>query len=1422
MKTRFVRRTVLAVICLLLLQTGLLNATQTENNVLHILPAPGPVTVDGKFDDWDLSGGLFACDDVERFRNEFSVSFYAMYDNENVYLLARIKDQTPLNNDQSSKGGYGFVGDCLQVRFITAYKKPDEKVSHWMCWRDRDEINVLSAQCGRDFKGLTIDDALKEGAKQAFVIDADGKGYSQEIMIPWKLLTPDGKPLVAGDTMRMAIEPNYTAGPGGRLTTKDIFRAGIVPDRVFTFRAYENWGEAVLEKTGKIPMPPIRLSDEREFPAKVADGYIVSEWAGLIQKKELPGFKSISFELPADGYVSLNIKNAQGEVVRQLLNETYFEKGKQEVKWDGLKNPRFKTPTEVVDVGAYTWEAISHPAFKVTFRGWAATGGSHPWNNGPTTDWGGDHGMPDAVVTDGKMIYLGWSFAEGGRPILGCDLEGNMVWRVGTGIDSAEHLAVDGKTLFSLGVEEVSCRKITRLRSKDGVYDNWEGRTSASFVISDLWAEKADKNLWPRRANGMDAKNGKIYLSFSDQSFYANDVSDWKGLVVKLTSEDALGKRIFAKVDPRTTQRLKDFVADKQKQEEAFRTWAGGPMFDREVMRELNQLLNATDLVPGSDKMSPVARSEANRKALEKAFAPCISERKTNFIAVCDGATGKLIKTADAKYPQAVHVTNDGQVAFVSDGTAIMILNPESGEVKPFISGLDNATNFTFDADGKCYVTVAGDGQQVQIFGADGKSSGSIGKKGGRQLIGKWQEDGMRNPVSAVVDQAGKRLWVTESDFYPKRISVWNLADGKFVKDFFGPAHYGASGGAINPLDPNMMVGVGCEWKLNPETGRSACMGIFDRTSHGFAAFCPGSNGKLYVSVITNFGVDHGPAGLQVYERIGEGDYKLRAEWKTNYGSQTTTIWSDANGDGKQDADEVKSLPFALVLSGANQWSMNMNPADMTIYGGVLNQGSAKFQASSAQKVNHQEGKVTQTVFAKVYRINLDGFTACGAPKWDLDKMQELPNVYSEGLQNTGFGMLPSKDNKYLLTCGSDIKCFDLTNGKALWSYPNMFANVHGSHLAPPPVPGLMRGAFGMIGTFKTPETGTVWAINSNCGEWFLFNEEGYYLSHLFQGDPLKVHFPEKAVPGADMTECPCGAGGEDFGGSLTQGADGKVYGEAGAHSYWNLLISGFDKVAKVGNGKLEIKTEDIALAQAQKESQMQAAVGTRQIEVKKQSATLTGNLGKDFQGIQQVTFQKSEDSVIRTFVSWDDKNLYLGWDVTDNTPWVNGATDFAQMYVSGDTVDFQFGSDSKANAKRGEAVAGDFRISIGNFQGKPTAVIYRPISATKKPKSFSSGLVAKYEVEFVDVISEAEIKANIRPDKKGYIVEAAIPWASLGFTPELGVKYHGDLGATHGNTDSRTSLRTYWSNQETGLVNDVVYELRMVPKNWGDFVFQK
>ncbi len=58
---------------------------------------------------------------------------------------------------------------------------------------------------------------------------------------------------------------------------------------------------------------------------------------------------------------------------------------------------------------------------------------------------------------------------------------------------------------------------------------------------------------------------------------------------------------------------------------------------------------------------------------------------------------------------------------------------------------------------------------------------------------------------------------------------------------------------------------------------------------------------------------------------------------------------------------------------------------------------------------------------------------------------------------------------------------------------------------------------------------------------------------------------------------------------------------------------------------------------------------------------------------------------------------------------------------------------------------------------------------------------------------------------------------AALGIKPAAGTVLGADFGATFGNkAGNDTALRSYWSNQATGLVSDEVFELKMEPANWG------
>jgi outer membrane protein assembly factor BamB len=1391
--------------CITAWAVGSLHATETENQVLRILPAPGKVVVDGKFDDWDLSGGIFACGDVERLREHYGVWLHAMYNTENVYLLARWLDPTPLDNPQSSKGGQGWDGDCLQVRFITGYKTPHEVVTWLTCWRDRDGIGVIQREspdtinCNRPCVRLPkLGNALEHGAQQAFTVNADGKGYVQELAIPWKQLVADGKAPAPGSELRITVEPNFTTDAAGRLTIKDLFRAGAIADRVFSFRAYDVWGEGILEKTGHVKPAALRLADERELPVTVVGGVPVVDWRSLITVRQWPGFKTLRFDMPFDGHVSLNLRNKEGVVVRQLLTDHPFTRGSHEVKWDGLPTPYFRTPGEPLPAGDYTWEAIAHPGLKLTLRGWAATAGI-PWEAGPGTSWGGDHGAPSACTADAEKVYLGWAEAESGKGVVAVDLAGKVVWTIGRGTGGAvDGLAVTGGTLFGIGRggTPIHGHDVFRLRTSDGVFENWQGHDSASLAVPDLWKGRPEAATLPLHADGIEVFHDTLYLTFGSPSFSAEDVRSWKDFGAKLFEGGLVGDRLLGRLDEQQRKRLVDFVTGRIDEERAMQG-VRYQRFDFALLAGLNDLLTSADLVPNPPTLSAAERALATRRFLDKYFGPALVRRRSDLVAVCDARSGKLRKLIGVSMPQAIHAVSDRLLYVLSAGTTVLALNPQTGKTWPVVTNLDNAVGLAVDAAGRIYVGTGEPDHQVKVFTAEGQPAGTIGRKGGRPLLGPWRADGLYAISGLTIDRKN-RLWATEADHYPKRVSVWDVATGRPLKELFGSTHYGASGGAVNPRDPNVLVGVDCEWRFDPKTQTHRCTGVFDRGLHGYAVFCTPANGRLYLAV--NFEVEHNRHGIRIFERLGEGNYRLRSEVRPDYKAKTTTFWSDVNGDGKRDADETVTLPMVLVTHGSNCWSMNLNPRDFSIFPVVIDP--------------------LDPTKRTVYRLAPAGYTACGAPLWDIDGMKRLP--YADGKDVNG--ILPSPDGRLLLVCGDRTcyRCYETATGRLLWSYPNPFFSVHGSHHAPAPEPGLTRGAYGLIGTFTCPNTGTVWAINANLGEWYLLTEKGYFLARIFEGDPMQLRWPARPKVGADMTHCPPGGGGEDFGGSVTQAKDGKVYLQTGHTALWNVELGNLDQVRVIGSGSVALAAKDQPLARAEFEKQSQQAVGIRACEVVHLTPTLTGNVPADFRSFRSLEYQKNADAAVRTALAWDDKRLYLGFDVGDNSPWVNGAKDPAQMYVSGDTVDFQLGADSKANAKRTEAVAGDFRISIGNCLGHPTAVLYRKISTEKKPRTFTSGVVQQYVMDYVAVLTKARIVVHLRPDKSGYVVEAAIPWKSLGFVPQSDVQYRGDVGVTHGTaTGDRTRLRTYWSNQETGLVDDAVFELQMTPKNWGQIKFK-
>ena len=1284
-------------------------ATETEHVSFNLFRAPGPVTVDGDASDWNLAGSMLICSDVENYRDEFASWQSAMFDDENLYVLSRWLDTTPLNNPGLCGSDAGFAGDCLQFRLIVdssgqakKQKSPTERTTHVEAWRGRDGRDMVGLVYGREFNEGSVKNALAEGAKQAFRVNADGKGYVQEIAIPWKLLAPAGYAPKAGDTVVLTYEPNFGTSSKMRITTKDLFRKGVTPDRVFAFLASPTWGEVKLSDQPPAAPMPVRLSDTRTFPVSMEKGVPAVDWTGLIRDNRPEGFVKLPLDMAEDGYVSLNVKNARGEVVRHLLNAERLAKGHHEILWDGLTTPNDRKVGQPVEAGAYTWEAIVRKDVDLEMVGWAANAGRAPYDC-PGGNWGGDQGAPLAVSAVGDRVYLGWTGSEAGQALVCADRDGNVIWRQKRGgFGGASFIVADADDVFAYDYGQENT--LYKLDAAKGEYRNFEGSDSALVSVRDRLAghitaaaeerEKATKH--GLALSGLALNGGKLFLAYGPFN------APWR------------------------------------------------------------------EAQPGGD-----------------------------VVVVLDKRTGLKVGEFAAKGVRDIRSGADGRLYMLGDGNRVFEVDAKSYAMTPLFDAGDGAVCLAAGPDGSVFVGYAEPQNVVRRFDRAGKPLVTIGKPGGRALTGPWEKEGLRFIAGVSVSDAG-RVWVTECDDKPRRISSWQASDGAFVKEYLGPTHYGAGGGAICPTDPTVMVGLNCEWKLDPATGRATCVAVISRGTWANARFGQSPDGRVYLVVGGGWGGPYKPS--EIYERLAPGKWALRTRFSPVFGDRGALVgakvWSDRNGDAAEQADEVRT--FDVDLGGwIDGWYMPCN-----------------------QRLGFAGGR---------YYIPVTGWTACGAPEYDLGKAVRLPaNAIADGETRGGMGAqrnIVSEDGKYVIYNGhygaehSDMPCYEIATGRRVFAYPNTFVGVHGGHSAPPARTGLIRAAYDFVGTATLPGAlGNVFFVGTDKGEWHVVNDRGFYICSLFEGDPMRMKWPEEAVPGANLNRIPPGMGAEDFGGSMIRTDRGEVYVQAGKTAFINIRVKGLDTVRELASGRFELTAADVLKAADYQLKYVSAVESSKACTVPAREVAFTGNPYQDFGGVPLADFGPN-NAKVRAWASRGAEKLYLAWHVDDATPWANGAKGSENMYAMGDTVDFQLGTDGKADPKRKEPVEGDFRLSIGSVGGQPKAVVYRKVSSAKAPRTFHSG-VWRDGVTY-DSVREIPAEVKVVPQGAHYFVEAAVSLKDLGLAPAP-AKLRGDFGATFGNAAADdTVLRVHWSNQATGLVADEVAELQYSPALWGSIEFQ-
>src|SRR5579862_190884 len=182
-------------------------------------------------------------------------------------------------------------------------------------------------------------------------------------------------------------------------------------------------------------------------------------------EKEKPPI-AVKFTLPEAGFVTLVIEDASGKRVRNLIADTFFEKGENTAWWDGsddlgrdpsaAKHGLYYIPTQFVAPGTYRVRGLWRKQVDVKYELGVYSAGSVPWETGDRTGgWLSNHTPPSSVLfvpnaPDGEKtrpaILIGSYVSEGTAGLAWVDLDGKK-WKgqnwVGGTWTGAPYLARD-------------------------------------------------------------------------------------------------------------------------------------------------------------------------------------------------------------------------------------------------------------------------------------------------------------------------------------------------------------------------------------------------------------------------------------------------------------------------------------------------------------------------------------------------------------------------------------------------------------------------------------------------------------------------------------------------------------------------------------------------------------------------------------------------------------------------------------------------------------------------------------------------------------------------------------------------------------------------------------------------------------------
>jgi hypothetical protein len=776
-----------------------------------------------------------------------------------------------------------------------------------------------------------------------------------------------------------------------------------------------------------------------------------------------------------------------------------------------------------------------------------------------------------------------------------------------------------------------------------------------------------------------------------------------------------------------------------------------------------------------------------------------------------DPETGAIQEKLPLEGPWYGAATGPKGELYVVAGNRIGRYDLQAKKFQPLTDKLPDSRMLTCDAAGNIYACIWEPAMQVWKFSPEGKLLQKIGKEGGRPAEGKFDPSGMLKPYDVAVDKNG-RIWVAEFDDQPKRYSVWN-ADGTLWKEYFGSLAY-SSGAYVNPakpeyiyVNPNMRYKVdydkgtwemdrvmsrGIKWEL-PAATTNAKPEVFN------FGVGPGAKDTVFANVKgREFVWIGGEFGFNIMEIVNDQFVPRLAWWRGN-----THSWRDDNNDGRLQPEELATPMFFNVMdSHLNLYAFRGPHIEM----------------STAKNLD------PIPPYPVMDRVKFTGFNDKGGMTWAFDKRETVATDTIPGDAGYGtyeavddqgrilemIGGLPIARGQRAQSRGSRITCYDGKGGK-LWEYRNVHPGF--AWTSEPYTPGYLVGAFNVL----LSSSKRLWGVTGYYGQYFLLDKEtGLFVAALGQD--------QRSTPKLDHTIVLT----ENFNGTLWNNLkNGKTYFSGGDADCRIWELKGYEDY-KIRGGKLTLDTAQVAQsgqnAEQNKLAEKSAMGLLREFRLSKlANAAADGNYS-EWTTVQPQTVLVADKRLAQAQLGYDDKCLWIRFQVTDESPLRNQASDYRTLFKTGDALDIQFCTDTGSRPEHGqnqqEMRVGDARILVVRTpDDKMNAAIIRYRTAgADKPKQYEyESSVWKEKVDEVSEIND--LPMNCKAEKESYVVEVGVPWSVIGVKPAPGLKLKGDVGVIYGNEGgTKNAVRYMWSDKTPALNvnNDVPTEMRIHPNDMG------